>query len=147
MNTNGSDADVIDLELDGTAMSFEVNGTDETIEGAEFNAITVNAGAGADDVDVDQVLSGKTVVVNGEGGADFINIAQQFGDIDGDVLSDMTADGGAGSDTLTFNDVNDPFGADTYTITAPAVRTGSRTVTHSLFETVRLTGSNQVSTY
>jgi hypothetical protein len=147
MNDNGNNADVIDLELDGTAMSFEVNGMDETIEGAEFNAITVNAGAGADDVDVDQVLSGKTVVVNGEGGTDFIDIAAQFGDVDGDVLSDVTADGGAGADTLTFNDFNGPFGPDPYTITAPAVATGSRTITHDLFETVRLTGSNLSSTY
>jgi hypothetical protein len=147
MNDNGSNADNIDLEVNGTKMSFEVNGTDEEIEGAEFTTIIVNAGAAADVIDVDQVLAGKTVSVNGEGGADAINIAPQFGDVDGDVLSDVTVDGGAGTDTLTFNDVNDPFGLDTYTITTNAVATGSRTFTHSLFETVRITGSNQPSTY
>ena len=147
MDPTGDVDDNIDLEESGTAMRFEVNGTSETIEGAQFGAIIVNAGAGADDVDVDQLLSGKTVIVNGEDGNDLIQIAPEFGDIDSDLGSDVEADGGAGTDTITFNDVNDGSGSDTYTITAPSVQKGGRLVEHLLFETVRVTGSPQDSVY
>ena len=63
MNFGNDNTDVIDLEVAGTAMSFEVNGTDETIEGAQFTSITVNALGDADNIDVDQVLSGKSVTM------------------------------------------------------------------------------------
>ena len=72
VNPSGSTNDIIDLEVDGTAMSFEVNGTDEVIEGAQFATIVVNAGEGNDDVDVDELLSSKAVTVNGGNGNDNI---------------------------------------------------------------------------
>ena len=148
MDPTGDDNDNIDLEVSGTAMRFEVNGTSETIEGVQFGGIIVNAGDGADDIDVDQLISGKTVTVNGQDGNDRIQIAPQFGDIDSDLLSDVSANGGSGTDTITFNDSADGAGADTYTITSPAVQKGARTISHLLFESVQIAnGSPQPSTY
>jgi hypothetical protein len=147
VNPNGNVNDNIDLEVSGTAMRFEVNGTTETIEGAQFGTIIVNAGDGNDDIDVDELLAGKVVTVNGEEGNDRIDIAQQLGDVDGNLESNVTANGGVGTDTIAVHDSNDVLGADDYTITSPAVQTGSTTISHLLFERVELFGSSHASTY
>jgi hypothetical protein len=147
VNPNGDVDDNIDLEVTGSSMRFEVNGTQEIIAGAEFGSIIVNAGDGQDDIDVDQVLTGKTVSVNGQDGNDRIDIAQQFGDVDNDVLSDVTLNGGIGTDTVSVHDTNDTSAVDDYRVTSPAVETGIRTINHSLMERVVILGSDLGSVY
>jgi hypothetical protein len=150
-NPNGDNADVIDLEVDGTAMSFEVNGTDEVIEGAQFTTIVVNAGLDADDIDVDELLASKTLTVNGDAGNDNISAAQELQDIDTDLDSDFTANGGADTDTLVFNDQADTAGGDDYTLTNTTFVKNAgfinRIITFGTFENLTVNGSPQASTY
>ncbi|MBC8108517.1 MAG: hypothetical protein H7Z14_18170 [Anaerolineae bacterium] len=150
-NVSGSDIDTIDLEVDGTAMSFEVNGTDELIEGAQFSTIVVNALEDNDDIDVDELLSGKSVTVNGGNGNDNISAAQELQDIDTDLDSNFTANGGAGTDTLVFNDQADSAGGDDYTLTTTTfVKNASvinRVITYATIETLTLNGGPNASTY
>lgn len=145
---DADDDDFIDLEESGTAMRFEVNGTSETIEGVEFTNITVNAGEGGDDIDIDQVLSGKNVTINGQNGNDLIQMAPQVGDLDSDIDSDITANGGAGTDTITFNDSGDGAGNDSYIFNSNTLTKGIRTFTYNTVESVRVNnGSPVASTY
>jgi acrosin len=150
-NPNGSDVDTIDLEVDGTAMSFEVNGTDEVIEGAQFTTIVVNAGSDNDDVDVDELLASKSVTVNGGDGNDNISAAQELQDIDTDLDSNFTANGNAGTDTLVFNDQADAVGGDDYTFTNTTFTKNAsfidRVITYGTFESLIVNGSSQASTY
>ncbi len=144
----GTAVDNIDLEVDGTAMSFEVNGTDEVIEGAQFTVINVNGNGGNDDIDVDELLSGKTVSVNGGDGNDNISVAQELGDIDTNLLSNVTLNGGAGTDTVVLNDFGDGVGSDIYTISeANIIKGATRTVAYSSIDRLTITGSPSASTY
>src|SRR5262249_16239948 len=121
-NPNGSNADIIDLEVDtGTDTSFEVNGTDEVIDGAQYTSIVVNSLEDADDVDVDELLSGKTVTVNLGNGTDRCDVAQELGDVDTDLDSNLTVNGNGGSDILDFHDTNDAAGGDDWTFTTTTV--------------------------
>ncbi|WP_428940356.1 beta strand repeat-containing protein [Fontivita pretiosa] len=151
IDPTGDDADVIDLEVDGTAMSFEVNGTDEVIEGAQFTTIIVNAANANGDVDVDALLSGKSVTVNGGAGNDNISAAQELQDIDTNLGSNFTANGDTGTDTLVFNDQSDGSGGDDYTITSTTFTKNAsvinRVITYGTFESMIINGSPFASTY
>ena len=147
VDANGDNADVIDLEVAGTAMSFEVNGTDETIEGRKFTTIVVNAGVANDDIDVDALLSGKNMTVNGGSGADSVDVSLEAGDVDSTVLSNFTFDGGADTDTLRFHDTSDGANSDTYTFTTFVASKASRDVGYDNVETMTINGSPQASTY
>jgi hypothetical protein len=147
LNQNGIDADNIDLEHSGTTTTIEANGFSEAIPDAQFVTLTVNAGAGNDNIDVNALASGKTVTVNGDADNDRIDVAQDNDDIDTNILSDFTANGGAGVDTVTFNDGLDGIGADTYGITSSVLTKSIREVSYSSIDLVQIFGSPQASTY
>jgi hypothetical protein len=146
-NPNGSNVDVIDLEVAGTAMRFEVNGSAETLEGAQFTTITVNSGLDNDDIDIDALLGGKSMTVNGGAGNDSVDVSLEVGDVDSTVLSNFSFNGGSESDTLRFHDTNDGINSDTYTFTSSVASKAARDITHSNIESIVINGSPQASTY
>lgn len=155
INSNGSDVDAIDLELTGVNTGDfrgEVNGTSEVIPNAEYTSIVVNAGLDNDDIDVDELESGKSVTVNGGDGNDNINIAQEFDDIDTNLSSNVTVNGGIGTDTIVLSDGADGLGSDTYEVNQSTfVKAGGtvieRVITYSGMEQFTLTGGPNAATY
>lgn len=147
----GDDTDIIDLEVTGSSMRFEVNEFSEVIAGAQFSTINVNAGVAADDVDVDQLLSGKTVTIDLGSGDDRLDVAAEFQDIDTNLLSNVSVNAGSGTDTLTFYDANDGNTTNVFEIAATRVRkdpTGvDVTVNHSNAEQIVVNGSAFADTF
>ena len=155
INSNGSDVDVIDLELTGVNSGDfrgEVNGASEIVPNAEYTSIVVNAGLDNDDIDVDELESGKSVTVNGGDGNDNINIAQEFDDIDTNLGSNVTVTGGIGTDTIVLSDGADGIGSDTYEINQSTfVKAGGtaieRVIAYSGMEQFTLTGGPNAGSY
>lgn len=145
-NPNGSDADQFDLEVTGGSMRFEVNGTSEVIAGAEFSDIVLNAGAAADDANVDALLGGKTVTLNMGAGNDTVDVAFETEDIDNIILSNFTTNGDAGTDLMRFWDRADLGGADTWTFDADTVAKSTRQMDYNSVESLDVRASDNVAT-
>jgi len=154
-NQNGSDVDNIDLELTGVNtgdLRVEVNGTSEVFPNAEYTSIVVNAGEAGDDVDIDELESGKGVTINGGNGNDNINVAQEFGDIDTNLGSNVVINAGAGTDTLFFTDTSDGLGSDTIEINQSSVRKAvgtviERQISYSSFERLVFNASGNANSF
>jgi hypothetical protein len=147
----GDDVDLLDIEVSGSNAVFQMNGYQETIAGAQFTSITVNMGVGNDDVDVNGLLASKTVTINGGNDNDRFDIAVLDDDIDTDLDSNFTVNGGSGTDSLFFFDSADAAGGDDYTITTSVFTKNAsfinRQVTYLSSEQLNLFGSNQPTTY
>jgi len=152
--TDATDADAIDLELTGTNtgdLRVDMNGTMEVIQDAQYTSIIVNALTGNDDIDVDELASGKTVTVNGGDDNDNINVAQEFDDIDTNLGSNVVVNGGFGTDTIVLSDGADSAGGDDYTINQNTfVKNAAfinRTITYNTMEQFTLTGGPNAGIY
>lgn len=107
---------IIIQELPGNADFFEVlvNGVREYAGlWSGMTGITVNALGGADQITVNDLKSGMPLVVNGSTGNDTLTVGND--DIDTNLNSSITFDGGGDSDTLRLEDDLDT-GNDTYTL-------------------------------
>jgi hypothetical protein len=152
INVDGTNEDFIDLELTGTNagdLRVEANGSSEIFPDAEYTTIVVNSGLASDDVDVDELESGKTVTVNLGDADDRLDVTQEFEDIDTNLSSNFTANGNAGTDIIEFHDIQDGFSGDDYTITTTtlAKNGASRVVTYGTMESMIIDGSPFGSDY
>lgn len=132
--------DEIFISTDGTDMIITVDvpndipGTYALSGGGDFpgwttripigsvNTITVNADDGDDIIRVYGVPAGVNVVVNAGTGNDLIQVGD--GDIDDattGVRDNVFVNGGTGTDSLSYYDLTDNVGDDTYTITSSTI--------------------------
>jgi hypothetical protein len=79
--------------------------------------------------------------INAGSASDTIGIAG--GDIDADILSNMTITGNGGDDAITFDDSSDNAGADEYTVTQQLFSKDVRNFRYNTIEAINLTGSPQ----
>lgn len=111
----GTVNDVITIDIVGSNVRVQVNGTSELIPSAQVNQITVNSNAGNDTINIYGVPAGATVSVNTSSGDDTVNIGN--GDIDSTIFGPVTVNTSSGvNDALRIFDQNDA-GNDGYTIT------------------------------
>lgn len=92
---------------------------------ADVNTITIDAEQGDDDIYIYGVPSGVNVVVNAGAGNDFIQIGN--GDVDNTLIGNVTVNGGAGTDSLSYFDLLDDIGNDDYLITSTTIDKDSLT--------------------
>jgi hypothetical protein len=90
------------------------------IASSEVSSIVVNAGDGNDSIYIYSSASGDNITVNADAGNDFIQFGN--GDIDSEVFGNVTVNGGAGTDAISYFDLLDDVGNDTYTITSSTIK-------------------------
>ena len=147
INPNGSDNDSIIIDVVGTDLRVQVGGTTELIPIAEFDTLVVNAGLGNDTIRVDELPSAKTVTINGEELDDTIILAEVVQDVDTNLLSNLTINGGTGVDSIRIDDQTDGAGGDFWTIAAGSLNKNGTIVTYSGAEGVTINGSAQATTW
>ncbi len=89
---------------------------------SQVNSIVVDGNAGDDDIYIQGVPSGVTLVVNAGSGNDYVQIGN--GDVDDSntgVMGNVTVNGGTGTDSVLYFDLLDDVGNDTYTITSSTI--------------------------
>jgi hypothetical protein len=149
----GVTGDNVDLERSGTDAQVEyqngstLTGARELIPETEFDTIIVNTGDGNDDVDIDQLASDKTVTINLGSGNDIVDVAPDDDDVDTFVLSDVTINGGSGTDFVRYSDTLDGAGADTWTLTSNSTAKSTRTFTLSSIESQAISGADVATVY
>ena len=116
---NGSSPDSISISSASGQLVVVVNGTTERFTLAGVHSIVVNAGDGADTINLDNLESGTPVTVNGDGSKDTLVLGNVSQDLD-NIRSQITFNGGADSDTVQILDGADPFG-DSYTVTSSLI--------------------------
>jgi hypothetical protein len=123
---NPSDAITIDTTSSG-GISVTLNGERAQFDPGQISAVTVNAGAGTESINVEHTLAGVPVNIYLSGGTDTVNIsptAQSLGNIQGNV----TIYGGTGFGNLNAYDQANPFSS-TYAMDGSSLnRTGAATV-------------------
>src|SRR4051812_11951162 len=100
-NTGGAN-DTINISTSSGVTHIVVNGVDNA---TGDNIIDVNCGAGADVVHVSSMRSTSTIHVHGEDGDD--TFANTGGDLDATYVGMLQFDGGAGTDDVVADNVND----------------------------------------
>jgi hypothetical protein len=124
-----------------------VNGMVAQFPWANVTSIVVNGSAGADTINIENLAANKPMTINANNGDDDIIISPVAGDL-GNILSNITVNGGQGDDSLTVNDQS-AAGNRTYTVTATSVaRAGGPTITYATVENITLnagTGTNTIT--
>lgn len=102
----GGDSLTINDSTDTTARTINVNGASSTVTGLSgqitygtLESLTVNAGSGADTINISGTAAAPTSINAGDG-ADTVNFAN------GATLSGGLLDGGAGTDTIDYTAYN-----------------------------------------
>jgi hypothetical protein len=114
-------------------MRFELaNGAVATEEVIEFffDTIVINSKTGNDTIEINGIFPNKTVTVNaGEGNDDVVFGGE--GLFTSSIQSNVTIDGGAGTNGVVFRDDNNGVNAGLWTIENGNIRRGTRTFTLS----------------
>lgn len=120
--------------------------------GFNYNAtvenVNLNADSGNSSFNVNATLAGPTLTLSGLAGNDTFTIGN--GDIDGQILGNVTIVGGVGaSDTVVMNDTTDGIGSDIYTIQSASIRKffGGTTSWNTTSEFVNVNGSGNSDLY
>jgi hypothetical protein len=138
--------DSIYVGTSGGGVTATVNGKMVVFDPGAISSVTVLPGGGTNTVTVESTLSGVPVTISDAiGSVNNVGIspnAQFLDNIKGNVTIY-----GAGSDTLTVYDQNDPFN-DTYTLTASTLtRTASAVITDFGMSAATLDGGTGAETY
>ena len=151
INPSGSNVDSIVVDVVGTDTRIRVGGTTELIPNAEYTTLVVNAGNDSDTIRIDGLPAGKGVTVNGGSGNDLIVLAELLADLDSGIDSDVSINGGTGTDSVRADDQLDGANSDSYAITSTSLVKGSVAPrTFNLagdLELLTVNGSNQASTW
>lgn len=167
--TGGVSNDIVHVSVEGSEIVVSVNVSNDVagtrhLAGAgnlpawtsrflasEVGSIVIDTGAGDDDIFVLGVPSGKTVTVNPGNGNDFVQVGD--GDIDDastGVQGNVTVNGGAGTDSLSYYDFTDNVGDDTYTITSSTIvktLSGITTYNGNDIESISVSGNGFNNTF
>ena len=79
---------------------------------ADVSSIRIEAGEGDDLVKIQSIDDATPITIDAGDGDDVINVGDT--NFDDNILSDVSVNGGAGSDTLYLRDGSDELGSDTY---------------------------------
>jgi hypothetical protein len=151
INPSGSDVDSIIVDVIGTDTRIRVGGTSELIPNAEYTTLVINAGEAGDTIRIDGLPAGKNVTVNAGNGNDLIVLSEVTQDLDTGLESDVSINGGAGTDSIRADDQTDSINSDIYTVTSTSLVKGSvepHTFTiNADIEQLTVNGSAQPSTW
>lgn len=108
--------------------------------------VSIEASSGINTFNIMSASASTAVRIDGNNGNDVMSVGQ--GDLDNDILSNVTLIGGGGSDSVLFNDQTDGLGADIYTMQNDTLRkiTGG-TSSWQTVESVEVFGSNNADAY
>lgn len=129
-----------DIPGTGPTDAFESTWTD-----GQISSIVINGGDGDDTIEVRTLSANEPVTVNAGTGDDDITIA--IGDFNTNLLSDVTVNGDAGSDSIWVNDLTDGAGDDVYTITNTTFAKPGRTLTFAGIQRLDIDGSDNNDVY
>src|SRR5262249_22382074 len=111
-----------------------------TVSPVAVETWVVNAGGGANPINVLGTAAGTGVTVNAGGGSDTVNVGG--GNSLSGIQGALTVNGQLGTNTLNLNDQADP-GAQTYTLSATTLaRSGAAAVTYGTFTSLVLNASS-----
>jgi hypothetical protein len=105
-------------------VSKDPTGVDQTISHSLAEQIIINGSTFADTFNVLGIASADLVTINGSDGNDTFNVGN--GDFDSNVLGDLVVNGGADTDRLDIEDLDDTLN-DTYTVTSTSFSKSSTT--------------------
>ena len=107
-----------------------VNGTLERFRDGQVDSIVVRGGGGNDVIELRALPAGNAITIQGDDGDDDVIIGA--GDWDSNVLTNVSVDGGAGSDEVIIDDTADgPADTNVYTFTAGGVSKNSLAVAYT----------------
>ncbi len=119
--------------LSSTLLEMTVNSVITNWSLSGINAVTVNAGAGNDVIDVARTVAGKSLTVNAGDHNDTVHFGQTLQDMSF-IQGPVTANAGPGSDAIHFRDnYNVTPTASYYLYATTFQRGGSAVVTHAGF--------------
>ena len=113
-------------------------GVAETLAYSMLETLTIHASANNDTFHVNS-LGNIGLVINANDGDDTVNLGG--GDYDSNVRGVVTVNGGAGSNTLVFDDSNDGVGSDYCTITNTTIEKDTRVLNYQEFGTIQYEAS------
>jgi hypothetical protein len=144
---DGINSDV--YQLTATQLIKAPAGSNRRITFSSFEALALFGSDQANRYEIDAVGPNMPVTIQGGSADEIFNIAS--GDIDGDLDSNITVNGGGGADGIVFHDTTDAVGGDTYTLQAArlikAPAGTNRIVNFNGMESLRVIGSNAPSIY
>jgi hypothetical protein len=110
-----------------------------------LEVVTVNAGSADDSVFVNSTATGVSLTINGHNGDDTFDVGN--GDIDLNIVGNVTFSGGLGAgDRLVIDDLGDS-GADTYDVSGSVTnKISGGLIIYSTIEDYRLEASNDAGT-
>ena len=92
---------------------------------------------------VNSLAATTDLTIRAGSGNDDIVVGGNAGDLDSDILGDLTIIGGAGTDMIRFNDANDAAGNDSYTFVSNTFsKTGTQTWSYLQTEQVTLVANS-----
>jgi len=160
ISTNGSTITVsVDVPVDVPGTQALSGAGDfpawtSTFNNTEVTSIVIDGEDGDDDIFLYGIQADVPVIINAGNGNDFIQIGDgDVDDINTGVQGNVTVNGGAGTDGVSFFDFLDEIGNDTYTITSSTVqKTASSTsgvlnYNNADIESITLTGNPQNDTF
>ncbi len=114
---------------------------------ATTETISVNGGVGNDTLFIEGTIAGTTYDVAAGGGTDRFDVGDISNDIDVEILASITLGGGAGDDTINYNDTGDTADPDSYTLDSSDLFSKSSlpvgvVVDGNLIETTTLNANN-----
>jgi hypothetical protein len=116
-----------------------------TINFSNLGTVNVEAGTGANTIDVQGTPAGTTVNVTMGNGGDTINLGSSGNTLDG-LQGALNVTGGTGSNTLNLYDQGSSA-AQTYAVAATTInRSGAAGITYHKMATLALTGSSGIAT-
>ncbi|MCS7032465.1 MAG: hypothetical protein NZ561_00545, partial [Phycisphaerae bacterium] len=93
-----------------------------TFSTAEVSSIVVEPSSGHDEIFIYGLPAGVSVTVNAASGNDYIQIGNgDIDDLNTGVQGNVVVNGGLGTDTLSYYDLTDNVGNDTYTLTSTSI--------------------------
>lgn len=117
-----------------------------TFDSSDVTSIQIDAGDGNDTIIINSIQSNIPIVINAGAGNDTIHIAEAGDNLDV-IDSNITVNGGTGTDILRMFDESNGFG-DTFTITNNSIgRNAFPTLSYSGLETVIVNAGGGSSTF
>jgi hypothetical protein len=106
-----------DIDVPGTGSlpgAGDLGAWTTNFNAADVNSIVIDTGGGNDVITINGLPSGTPVTINAGSGNDTVSVGG--GDFDTNVSSNITYNGGSGTNRLVINDVSDGLGSDSHTL-------------------------------